>query len=204
MDASPDSSERSLPSDSWPAEWAASADVFPALLNGPAAAPTSEVEHLANRFLDLLGISADARKEDTASGSKSILVTPMSQDVFEAWLWVASTSWKGSSGGTGDCGAEEGTVVAAAEASAANLQAHLDARFGREIGPCHAQWRSNTLAYRCVTCQVEPVAALCAECFAHGHHEGHEIVVYISCSGGSCDCGSPLLMNPAGFCPHHR
>lgn len=37
-----------------------------------------------------------------------------------------------------------------------------------------------------------------------GNHEGHDFVMYMSESGGCCDCGDPGSWKPEGFCPRHQ
>ena len=36
------------------------------------------------------------------------------------------------------------------------------------------------------------------------HHEGHDVVLYYSQSGGVCDCGCPEAWNNTGCCTSHR
>ena len=36
------------------------------------------------------------------------------------------------------------------------------------------------------------------------HHEGHDVVLYYSQSGGVCDCGCPEAWNDAGCCTSHK
>lgn len=37
-----------------------------------------------------------------------------------------------------------------------------------------------------------------------GGHENHDYSIYISDSGGSCDCGMVEAMDSKGFCPAHE
>eukprot|EP01147_Barroeca_monosierra_P008558 gene8558-999_t len=76
--------------------------------------------------------------------------------------------------------------------------------FGHSSGPCGKQWGLNQVAFRCLDCQRLDVMALCPECFRSGGHEHHRYVMYISTSGGTCDCGEATAMDSRFFCPKHK
>eukprot|EP00043_Microstomoeca_roanoka_P021171 m.254920 g.254920 ORF g.254920 m.254920 type:complete len:1648 (+) comp18886_c0_seq1:285-5228(+) len=75
--------------------------------------------------------------------------------------------------------------------------------FGPTRGVCNRQWGLRELAYRCLDCQRLDVTAFCKECFQQGGHEDHQYVMYISTSGGTCDCGMPGTMDMKFCCPKH-
>ncbi|KAH0621468.1 hypothetical protein JD844_022820 [Phrynosoma platyrhinos] len=69
---------------------------------------------------------------------------------------------------------------------------------------CGLVWTANFVAYRCRTCGISPCMSLCAECFHHGDHAGHDYNMFRSQAGGACDCGDGNVMREAGFCKRHR
>eukprot|EP00884_Botryococcus_braunii_P015606 jgi/Botrbrau1/2729/Bobra.0164s0009.1 len=71
-------------------------------------------------------------------------------------------------------------------------------------GPCTNVWKGGTAAYRCRTCQTTVSSAICTPCFKAGGHEKHDFSMYISESGGCCDCGDPTSWKPSGCCLAHR
>ncbi|KAK9808772.1 hypothetical protein WJX72_003285 [[Myrmecia] bisecta] len=87
------------------------------------------------------------------------------------------------------------------------MQGYLDslqAETKGRRGPCTAVWRAGAIAYRCKTCQTSQSSAVCLSCFKGGGHENHDYTMYISESGGCCDCGDPTSWKPEGFCPQHN
>eukprot|EP00049_Salpingoeca_infusionum_P007450 m.121360 g.121360 ORF g.121360 m.121360 type:complete len:238 (+) comp13704_c0_seq11:382-1095(+) len=76
--------------------------------------------------------------------------------------------------------------------------------FGPDSGHCHRQWGFGQIAYRCLDCQKLNVTAFCETCFIDGGHDKHSYVMYVSGSGGSCDCGIESAMDPDHFCPSHQ
>ncbi|XP_061579524.1 E3 ubiquitin-protein ligase ubr3 isoform X2 [Cololabis saira] len=69
---------------------------------------------------------------------------------------------------------------------------------------CGLVWTANFVAYRCRTCGISPCMSLCAECFNHGDHAGHDFNMFRSQAGGACDCGDGNVMRESGFCLRHR
>ncbi|KAM4626256.1 E3 ubiquitin-protein ligase UBR3 [Discoglossus pictus] len=69
---------------------------------------------------------------------------------------------------------------------------------------CGLVWTANFVAYRCRTCGISPCMSLCAECFNHGEHAGHDFNMFRSQAGGACDCGDGSVMRESGFCKRHR
>ena len=69
---------------------------------------------------------------------------------------------------------------------------------------CGLVWTANFVAYRCQTCRISQCMSLCAECFRHGNHEGHDYNMFKSQAGGACDCGDPSVMRESGFCSRVR
>ncbi|XP_069472278.1 E3 ubiquitin-protein ligase UBR3 isoform X2 [Ambystoma mexicanum] len=69
---------------------------------------------------------------------------------------------------------------------------------------CGLVWTANFVAYRCRTCGISPCMSLCAECFHHGDHAGHDFNMFRSQAGGACDCGDSNVMRESGFCKRHR
>ncbi|KAG7272352.1 hypothetical protein CRUP_011600, partial [Coryphaenoides rupestris] len=69
---------------------------------------------------------------------------------------------------------------------------------------CGLVWTANFVAYRCRTCGISPCMSLCAECFHHGDHTGHDFNMFRSQAGGACDCGDGNVMRETGFCQRHR
>ncbi|XP_028846793.1 E3 ubiquitin-protein ligase ubr3 isoform X4 [Denticeps clupeoides] len=69
---------------------------------------------------------------------------------------------------------------------------------------CGLVWTANFVAYRCRTCGISPCMSLCAECFNHGDHTGHDFNMFRSQAGGACDCGDSNVMRESGFCRRHR
>ncbi|XP_035378865.1 E3 ubiquitin-protein ligase ubr3 isoform X1 [Electrophorus electricus] len=69
---------------------------------------------------------------------------------------------------------------------------------------CGLVWTANFVAYRCRTCGISPCMSLCAECFQHGDHAGHDFNMFRSQAGGACDCGDRNVMRESGFCRRHR
>ena len=69
-------------------------------------------------------------------------------------------------------------------------------------GTCGKVWTRGSLAYHCLTCEIDPTAAVCAECFHAADHTGHDYRM-VHTSGGCCDCGDPSAWSCAGFCPRH-
>ena len=65
---------------------------------------------------------------------------------------------------------------------------------------CGLVWTANFVAFRCQTCRISQCMSLCAECFRHGNHEGHDYNMFKSQAGGACDCGDPSVMRESGFC----
>ena len=65
---------------------------------------------------------------------------------------------------------------------------------------CGLVWTANFVAFRCQTCRISQCMSLCAECFRHGNHEGHDYNMFRSQAGGACDCGDPSVMRESGFC----
>ncbi|XP_076360822.1 ubr3 ubiquitin ligase isoform X3 [Tachypleus tridentatus] len=68
---------------------------------------------------------------------------------------------------------------------------------------CGLVWTANFVAYRCRTCGISPCMSLCADCFQHGDHEGHDFNMFRSQAGGACDCGDTSVMKESGFCNRH-
>ena len=66
---------------------------------------------------------------------------------------------------------------------------------------CNTVWKSGTIAYRCLVCEVDPTSAVCADCFINGEHSGHEYRIIIA--GGCCDCGDAMSWRSSGFCARH-
>ncbi|EGD78707.1 hypothetical protein PTSG_01686 [Salpingoeca rosetta] len=83
------------------------------------------------------------------------------------------------------------------------LPAVLQRVFGPTHGVCNKQWGHNEIAYRCLDCQKLEVTAFCPTCFLEGGHEDHRYVMYMSSSGGSCDCGMSTAMDTRFCCPNH-
>ena len=69
---------------------------------------------------------------------------------------------------------------------------------------CGLVWTDGFVAYRCRTCCISQCMSLCAHCFKHGNHEGHDFSFFKSQAGGACDCGDSSVMHPSGFCSHHH
>ncbi|KAM9304950.1 E3 ubiquitin-protein ligase UBR3 [Gastrophryne carolinensis] len=69
---------------------------------------------------------------------------------------------------------------------------------------CGLVWTANFVAYRCRTCGISPCMSLCADCFHHGEHAGHDFNMFRSQAGGACDCGDANVMRESGFCKRHR
>eukprot|EP00919_Chromeraceae_sp_WS-2016_P049316 GHVR01116739.1.p1 GENE.GHVR01116739.1~~GHVR01116739.1.p1 ORF type:complete len:202 (-),score=60.20 GHVR01116739.1:48-653(-) len=69
---------------------------------------------------------------------------------------------------------------------------------------CGVVWKSNHVAYRCITCGFSPSACICVECFKAGNHEGHDFSMYKSGMGGCCDCGDVDTWAVSGFCCKHK
>lgn len=68
---------------------------------------------------------------------------------------------------------------------------------------CGLVWNTNVIAYRCKTCSISPCMSICAQCFHHGNHEGHNYNMFKSQAGGACDCGDSSVMHEFGFCRFH-
>ncbi|XP_043254590.1 E3 ubiquitin-protein ligase Ubr3 [Colletes gigas] len=68
---------------------------------------------------------------------------------------------------------------------------------------CGLVWTPNFVAYRCRTCGISPCMSLCAECFKKGNHYRHDFNMFLSQSGGACDCGDTSVMKETGFCDRH-
>ncbi|CAF3370307.1 unnamed protein product [Rotaria sp. Silwood1] len=68
---------------------------------------------------------------------------------------------------------------------------------------CGLVWNANVIAYRCKTCSISPCMSICAQCFQHGNHEGHNYNMFKSQAGGACDCGDSSVMHEFGFCRFH-
>ena len=68
---------------------------------------------------------------------------------------------------------------------------------------CGLVWTANFVAYRCITCRISQCMSLCADCFRHGNHEGHDYNMFKSQAGGACDCGDSSVMRESGFCSRH-
>ena len=64
---------------------------------------------------------------------------------------------------------------------------------------CGLVWNVNYVAYRCRTCALSPCMSICAECFKHGDHAGHDFNMFRSGAGGACDCGDECVMSPKGL-----
>lgn len=69
---------------------------------------------------------------------------------------------------------------------------------------CGKVWGSNQVAFRCKTCWFTPCMSICADCFFNGDHRDHDYMVFISDSGGACDCGLDTVMKSSGFCKKHK
>ena len=78
----------------------------------------------------------------------------------------------------------------------------LAAKCGTAKSTCSIVWKRGSIAYRCLTCEVDPTSAVCAECFHGGQHVGHDYRL-VHTSGGCCDCGDPTAWHSSGFCKHH-
>ena len=78
----------------------------------------------------------------------------------------------------------------------------LAAKCGTAKSTCSIVWKRGSIAYRCLTCEVDPTSAVCAECFHGGQHVGHDYRL-VHTSGGCCDCGDPSAWHASGFCKHH-
>ena len=63
---------------------------------------------------------------------------------------------------------------------------------------CGLVWNANVIAYRCKTCSISPCMSICAQCFQHGNHEGHNYNMFKSQAGGACDCGDSSVMHEFG------
>ena len=68
---------------------------------------------------------------------------------------------------------------------------------------CGLVWTANFVAFRCQTCRISQCMSLCADCFRHGNHEGHDYNMFKSQAGGACDCGDSSVMRESGFCSRH-
>ena len=68
---------------------------------------------------------------------------------------------------------------------------------------CGLVWSANFVAFRCKTCSISQCMSLCAGCFREGDHEGHDYTMFMSQSGGTCDCGDASVMRESGFCKRH-
>jgi len=68
---------------------------------------------------------------------------------------------------------------------------------------CGLVWTANFVAFRCQTCRISQCMSLCADCFRHGNHEGHDYNMFKSQAGGACDCGDASVMRESGFCSRH-
>jgi len=68
---------------------------------------------------------------------------------------------------------------------------------------CGLVWTANFVAFRCQTCRISQCMSLCADCFRHGNHEGHDYNMFKSQAGGACDCGDSSVMRESGFCTRH-
>ena len=55
-----------------------------------------------------------------------------------------------------------------------------------------------------MNCRLDTCASICLECFSGGDHEGHDTQMYVSASGGACDCGNASVWRPSGFCSRVR
>ena len=69
---------------------------------------------------------------------------------------------------------------------------------------CGLVWTANFVAFRCQTCRISQCMSLCADCFRHGNHEGHDYNMFKSQAGGACDCGDASVMRESGFCSRVR
>lgn len=90
--------------------------------------------------------------------------------------------------------------VGSADASA--YFQRLTGEDGQKKSICGAMWRRGSIAYRCLDCEIDPTAAVCAECFQGGDHAGHDYRI-VHTSSGCCDCGDPTAWKRVGFCKHH-
>uniref|UniRef100_A0A7N0RI32 E3 ubiquitin-protein ligase n=1 Tax=Kalanchoe fedtschenkoi TaxID=63787 RepID=A0A7N0RI32_KALFE len=70
-------------------------------------------------------------------------------------------------------------------------------------GVCGAVWGHNDIAYRCLTCELDPTCAICVPCFLNGNHENHDYST-IYTGGGCCDCGDVTAWKREGFCSNHK
>ncbi|CAM8960365.1 unnamed protein product [Rhodiola kirilowii] len=70
-------------------------------------------------------------------------------------------------------------------------------------GVCGAVWGQNDIAYRCLTCELDPTCAICVPCFLNGNHENHDYST-IYTGGGCCDCGDVTAWKREGFCSNHK
>uniref|UniRef100_A0A0G4HW57 E3 ubiquitin-protein ligase n=1 Tax=Chromera velia CCMP2878 TaxID=1169474 RepID=A0A0G4HW57_9ALVE len=68
---------------------------------------------------------------------------------------------------------------------------------------CTEQWSKDSLAFKCVDCQLDPTCAICMNCFFNSNHEGHAWSL-IRTGGGCCDCGDPSSWGREGFCYNHQ
>lgn len=47
------------------------------------------------------------------------------------------------------------------------------------------------------------IFSLCYNCFHNGNHKGHDINMFRTIAGGTCDCGNISVMNLSGNCKYH-
>lgn len=70
---------------------------------------------------------------------------------------------------------------------------------------CGAPYQPGMIVYTCQDCQVDEYCSICADCFRHGNHEGHQWrAVKIDDQEGCCDCGNPDAWATEGNCKHHK
>lgn len=92
-------------------------------------------------------------------------------------------------------------VVTGGEDSATYFDALRD-KTGPVQSVCGAVWRPRSIAYRCLTCEVNPNSAVCVDCFREGDHDGHDYRI-VHTNGGCCDCGNTSAWKTSGFCTKH-
>eukprot|EP00927_Polykrikos_kofoidii_P008151 TRINITY_DN13385_c0_g3_i1.p1 TRINITY_DN13385_c0_g3~~TRINITY_DN13385_c0_g3_i1.p1 ORF type:complete len:1642 (-),score=261.41 TRINITY_DN13385_c0_g3_i1:104-5029(-) len=72
-----------------------------------------------------------------------------------------------------------------------------------KAGACPVQWSRNNIGFRCLDCEFDTSCVQCVECFFKSNHLGHDVKMFRSSGGGTCDCGDPASWDPAGFCSDH-
>ncbi|EDR25567.1 hypothetical protein EDI_156820 [Entamoeba dispar SAW760] len=75
------------------------------------------------------------------------------------------------------------------------------------LSSCICRKKSNfgtqSIIYRCKTCETNEYSCICEECFRNGNHEGHDYEMQKTIDSFTCDCGNELAWKVNGFCKNH-